>query len=256
MENTNVRATKMANLQEQFESLGKECVAAISKNDLIKYNEAKSKLDGSVKEYNGLLAYEVYDELLKTDSPVVEAVKRYEYEGLRVKEIRETETHIVTGVEIETKTHQINLLDFFKYSKIDNTFETDCQGFNQLLTLRCAKILGLSDTELKNISKTYYMSKIVTSIELGKTPTSNTQVCKKLQEVIDCVLPTDKDGKSIYKCNSHDVAYLDACYAKRGKASLSVAMAKHDFLRRLVTDIMHRIVCGETYSVEYKRNNN
>lgn len=252
MENTNTRATKMANLQKQFESLKKECVTAISKNDLTKYNEAKTKLDTSVKEYNELLAYDVYDVLLKTDSPIVEAVKKYEYEGFKVKEIRKTETRKVTNVEIEKKMRQIDLLKFCEYAKFDTMWEIDCQGFNQLLTLRCGKNLGLSDTELDKIAKSYYMSKVVSDLKLGKTPTSNSQVCKMLQKIIDRILPTDADGKSIYKCNSHDVAYLDACYAKRGKASLSVAMAKHDFLRRLVTDIMHRIVCGKMYTVEYK----
>lgn len=67
--------------------------------------------------------------------------------------------------------------------------------------------------------------------------------------------PTLEDngkGKNTHRVNNHDVAYLLMCYTKRGKKVLSVAVAKNAYIHRLVLDVMHRIVTGKAYDLEYR----
>ncbi len=117
------------------------------------------------------------------------------------------------------------------------------------MCLRAAKELG---ADVKAIAKSYYLQDAVKKIEMGATPTSNTQVCKLLQRVIDEMLPNeDADGKAIYKCNNYDVRYLDDLYGKKStKAILTVKVSNDGFLRRILVDIAYRLITDGKYGVD------
>jgi hypothetical protein len=122
------------------------------------------------------------------------------------------------------------------------------ESLNQTFTLRLAKEMGLSAEVLKEISKSYFMSKAVDAMEAGKTPTSNTQLVKMLQAICDKIL-----GEGVVRVNNHDIAYIEAAHTKKGRARIAVNTANHDFMRRLVLDVLHRCVTGKVYEVEYKK---
>lgn len=117
------------------------------------------------------------------------------------------------------------------------------------MCLRLAEGIG---ADVEKISQSYFMQKNVRDIKLGKTPTSNTQVCKLLQKVIDEMLPNvDEEDNPIYKCNSHDVRYLDEVYSRKSnKALLTVRVSRDAYLRRILTDIAYRLITNRKYGVD------
>ncbi len=205
------------------------------------------------KSYADLKAQEVYSELMAKKLPMIAAIKRYSYLVIRHQEVRDSETKALTEFKLAEKERQIDLLKFAKFGDLDTFWEHNVSRFNQLLCLRAAQELGYTASEMSKLAKTYFLQKKAEELAQGKTPVSNTQLCKLLQSVIDAILPpADEEKGNAYKCNNHDVRYLLMCYTKKGRNALSVAVSKDGFLRNLVMDIMHRIIEGKLYSLEYK----
>ena len=226
---------------------------AVSDGNLKAYYDTVAELEKVEKDYADVYASIVYDELLKSDKPIIAAISRYSYPILRHTEIKDKDTHQITELALKEKVKQIDLLKFCKYGKLDSLWQYDVQKFNQLLCLRAAKELKFSAAEIKKITKTFYLEEQARKIEMGETPDSNTQICKMLQKVIDSIVcAADSNAEKPYKCNNHDVSYLLMCYTKKGKNALGVAVAKHDVLRRLVMDVCYRIITNGRYDLEYK----
>lgn len=231
-------------LKAANDALGKKPV------DLVGYNNALNSLTEAEKEYATIAANAMYDEYAKKDNPIIELIKAYSYETIGHREERnKDDNNRVVSVNPITKERSVDLLAFCKRAKLDTDWQYTASKFNQLMCLRTAKDLG---ADFKAIAKTYYLKDAVKKIEMGGTPTSNTQVCKLLQRVIDEMLPNeDEEGKQIYKCNNHDVAYLDDLYGKKsGKAKLTVRVSNDNYLRRILVDIAHRLVTGTMYGVD------
>lgn len=251
---------KLNELREQCVKHINEFNEALSKGDARAMNIADNALKGAEKDYIDESARVVYQECLATENPILEAVKRYCFPILSHKDNKEND--IVIGRELrEDRTRQIDLFKLCKYSvdskaekTLDCTWQYDVMKFNQLLCMRVAKDLGFTATQVKNIAKTYYMDDLARKIDLGETPDSNTQICKQLQQVVDRILfmPDDK-GKNTIKVNNYDVGYLREAYAKMGKSALSIQVAKHDFMRRLIGNVLFRVVTNGKYSLEYKQ---
>lgn len=234
---------------------------ALSKGDLKVVNE----LDVALKElevaYATAVAHSVYRECLATENPILTAIQRYEYQVIGHKD-NKVDGIITDRVIVEDKTRVIDLFKMVKFcndrkESIGKELPSDWVGyvekFNQLMTIRVATELGFTQAQIKKLSQTYYMSDVARKIELGETPVSNTQMCKVLQTCIDKILLLpDEKGKNTLKANNKDVAYVQNLYAKKGKETLNVQVAKHDFMRRLVTDVIYRLVNDKKYGVEFK----
>lgn len=232
---------------------------ALASSDLKTMNELDVALKQLEVDYQTEMAKVVYDACLATDNPLKTAVATYSYNVLSHKDNKE-EGIVVERVLKDDRVRQIDLLKFCKYSqdkKAKIQLPTDWQytvmKFNQLLCMRAAKELKFTAAQVKKIATTFYMEEIARKVNLGETPDSNTQICKQLQACVDAILfEDDGKGKNVYKVNNHDVAYLLMLYTKKGKSALAVQVAKHDFMRRLIGDVLNRIVTDGKYSLEYK----
>lgn len=223
------------------------------KGDFAALNRIESEIRDAEAAYADQQMHEVFSECKKQPEPVLAAVERYDYPVLAHRLNRED--GIVTGMElVEDRTKQIDLVKLCKALGIAHLWEYKVEKFGNLLCMRAAKELGWSDDQIKQIERLYYCNALSRKEEMGAVPTSNTQIVKLLQQVIDAVLPMDAEtGKSKYRCNSHDVAYLLMAYTKRnGKKKLTIEVAKNSFVHRLVMDVMHRIVTGATYDLKYQ----
>ena len=144
------------------------------------------------------------------------------------------------------KEKQIDLEKLHKYcGKIgsDENWSHVAQKLNMLLTAQKAVDLGLDP---KKINDSYAMSEIARSFEMGKTPTSKTNILKTMQMVIDAMI-----GEA-YKVTSHDVNYVMSVYSKKNRAALTVTCANHKFFRNYMAEVCHRIVTGKKYEVDFK----
>lgn len=225
---------------------------ALRDNDLQKANGAEDALKKAEKDYAAAKQNEVFDELSKLEDPVKEAITMHSYEVVSHREKKFE--GVVTGLELVTdKLVQIDLLKLFEFLHKPTEWRFKVEKFNQLLALRTANELKLSKAQIKDIKDSFYMDELARQIDMGGTPDSNTAICKQLQMIVDAVIFEDNGkGKNVYRVNNHDVAYLLACYTKRGRKVLTVSVAKTAFVHRLVMDIMHRIVTGKSYSLDYK----
>lgn len=197
------------------------------------------------KEYRSLLEKEVFASL----PDVHEALVRHHFETISHKKI--TDEGRMTGVEKSTKNVQIDLRKFCEFKSFDLAWFYEMQALNKRLTLRVAMNLGVKAEEIKAINNSYSMDKLAAEIELGKTPTSDTQVVKHMQKVLDTLSP--EEGK----VNGHDLAYVLSCYTKKNnKSALRVVCSKHTILQSLLMDVFHRVVTNGVYSVDYKKDGN
>jgi len=247
---------EIATIAEQINAKIKEYNESLKKNDLKKVSKAESELRELEKEYSSSMMAKVCDEIAEKsektgENPVKLAIEKYQYEVLSHKTNRD-DNGAVESIELAYRMRQIDLVKFCKRCRLDTAWQYAVESFNQLLALRVATELKLSKKKILEICNSFNMNKLAERAEAGDTPASTTQICKKLQSIIDKILYVDNGkGKNKFSANSHDVAYILHTYCKRGKKTLSVAVAKNSFMHTLLVDVMHRIVTGKVYDLEY-----
>lgn len=214
------------------------------------YAEAMADLDKAEKSYAENVACAMYDEYAQKPNPIIEIIKAYGYETLGHKERRNREdNNRIVAVEPINRIRRIDLLAFCKRAKLNTSWQYIASKLNQLMCMRAAKELG---ADLDKIATSYAMEKVARDIKLGETPTSNTQVCKLLQKVINEMIPNkDENGNLIYKCNNHDVRYLDDAYTKwSSKSRLTIRVSQDSVFRRILIDIIYRLITNGKYDVD------
>ncbi|MBO7461981.1 MAG: hypothetical protein J6T96_05250 [Bacteroidales bacterium] len=230
----------------------------------VEKNEALANLDSLVEDYNKILKIELYNQLVENDNPLIKAIEEFVCPSFRVRDIKNSDGAVTSksvydednNLNIKYKT--IDILDFDKYTGFvlanEKGWQYKLERFSQLMCLKVALELGYTKAKVNEIGKTYYLSKLAEKIEMGQTPTSNTQALKNLQAVIDSIIyEDDGNGKNKYKATSHDIAYIDHLIAKKGKSALTVSVVNSRMTRELVTAVLHRIITDKKYVVDYKK---
>lgn len=219
--------------------------------DIEKLDNETSELE---KEYTRAAFHAVALELLDDDAPMLAAAKALNFETLKHKD-KEDENGIKSRelVTAERPLDFVALESFFvergKKFGADSTWAYKVAAFNRLLCMRTAQSIG---ADVKTVAEKFATPTQARDINLGKTPTSNTQLLKQLQMIIDSMLYVEGEKGNIYKANSHDVGYLLSLYAKKGHGVLSVAAARPKYLEKLIAEILHRIVTEKSYNIEFK----
>ena len=147
---------------------------------------------------------------------------------------------------IVDKERQIDLLKLHKYCGsigANENWSSIAQKMNFLLTAQKAVDLGIDP---KVVNDSYAMSEIAREFDMGKNPTSKTNLLKTLQTVITAML-----GEQ-YKATSHDVNFLMSVYSKKNRKALTVTCANHRYFRNYLAEVCHRIVTGKTYELDFK----
>jgi len=208
--------------------------------------EVEADIEKAEGEYAEAAQCEVFAVCRATEHPLRKAAELHSFIVLGHKPKREDK--ILTGFEKTEREKPIDLVRLAKKCGLPTLWANAVESLNQTLTIRVAQEMGATAAELKGIAKSYYMTKATDAIDAGKTPTSNTQLVKLLQSICDMIL-----GENAVRVNNHDIAYIVAAHTKKGRGRISINTAKHDFMHRLVLDVLHRCVTGAVYEVEYKK---
>jgi len=193
-------------------------------------------------DYRNVLEREVFGSLMD----VHEALEKHHFMTISHKVVREE--GVMTGVEKTDRMVQVDLKKFCEAKGFELDWYYELQSLNKRLTLRVMEALGCSEKERRAIDDSYNMEKLAKEIDLGKTPTSDTQCVKHMQKVLD--LLSEGEGR----VTNHDLKYIMLLYAKKdNKTALKVVCSKHSFLQSLLTDVFHRVVVNGSYTVDYKR---
>lgn len=214
-------------------------------NDATKLN---TEMEDTVGEYAGIARGICFDECAATEDPMMEAIKRLSYTVIAVKDVKKDKDAPVATREVIEKDRQIDLLKLHKYIEggigHDKNWNHYVEKFNFLMTAQKAVDLGIDP---KAINDSYAMSDISKQIDMGKTPTSKTNILKTLTTVVQAMVGEE------YKPVSHDVAFLMSVYSRKSRKALTVTCANHKYMRGYLMEICHRIVMGKTYELEFKK---
>jgi hypothetical protein len=219
---------------------------ALGEKKMDELREAEANIEKAEQEFAEAAECAVFALCRAEEHPLRKAAELHSFRVIGHKAVHEEK--ILTGFEKTEREKPIELARLAVQCGLPTLWTHDVERLNQILTLRVGKEMGLSAEELKTISKSYFMSKAAGEIEAGATPTSNTQLVKLLQGICDKIL-----GENVVRVNNHDVAYIEAAHTKKGRGRLAINTAQHNYMRRLVLDVLHRCVTGKVYEVEYKK---
>ena len=209
---------------------------------------AREYITDVVNAYTAAAREECFKALAKTDDPMLEGIKQLTFPTIKAveKKVGEDKEKIPV-MSIEDIEKPIDLLRLNKFIKggigKDKSWVHMVQKFNFLLTAQKALDLGLDPKAIDD----YAMSDIAKDIDMGRTPTSNTNILKTLQKVVTAMVGEE------FKAVSHDVKFLQSVYTKKNnRKALTVTCSNHKYLTQYLAEVCHRIVMGKKYEVEYK----
>lgn len=205
------------------------------------YSQAKAALEKEIDEYNTLTRRAKYKEMQATDNPFEAFARTVFYTGKRTKENKDSKTGVVDSITVEDMSRRLNLKEFVECIKADKEILSEIGNLQTLLLVRKREVLKLSDADYAKESFLY--CRIVKEKESGKTPDSNTQICKKLQGILDMAgleyRVTNKDFGFIMQC----------CFLHDSKAVGRVKPCTAGKFMSLIVDVMAHYVQGIDYSV-------
>lgn len=259
--------TKIEISRESLASLGEKLEALKEKyNENLNAEhpslEVQLKLDDQFREveadYLHVQKMLIFKDCEKSDKPMRSAILKHNFMTKRHKiELEGEKDNKIRVCRIVDAPRSLDLLEFDTYmagndhrASANKDWANMIAKLAYLMTVDTAKSLGVNP---KSIYDCYAIEEIARKIELGETPTSNTQMLKTLQSIIDAIIYEEnpETNANSYKASSHDVKYLKALFTKKGKKELSVACAKPAYMRYIVTDICYGHVADKLYSVEF-----
>lgn len=228
---------------------------AFAEKDLAGYNKAMATLNEKVKTLNECLCKVKYAEFLAAESPMIAAVKEFYIDAKRVKESHDKNDGSVNGVNLESKKVRIDLEKFCEFGHLDTTWATDCGKLLALLTLRETNVYSIKPADLAK--KSFYFIGAANAKKNGETPDSNTQIVRLLQQIIDeAIFVDDGNGKNVYKCTNHDLAFIqDAVTKMDAKEKCTIAMLNERQFKSVMTSVFAHCL-GEAYRVKAAKSKN
>ena len=237
---------KMNELRDKVEELIKEYNEAVVDGDVAKTIQLNEDTEKAVNEYTSIVRDMCFAECKATADPMLTAVTMLTFKTIGIKDEKHEGEKFPTRVAIG-KERTINLKALDTYCGgigADKNWMHICQKMNFLLTAQKAVDLGIDP---KSVNDSYAMSEIARGFDMGKNPTSKTNLLKTLQTVVSAMLG---DG---YKATSHDVNFLMSVYSKKNRKALTVTCANHRNFQNYLAEVCHRIVTGKSYGIEYRR---
>ena len=246
---------------EEFRVSAEENVRKYNENaqegNLKEANKAMEDIKDNIKDYTGLAQQKCFIECCAVDNPLaimLEAVRRLKFETIAVK-LTKPEEGSAISVEIASIVPTEKPIDLVKLNKyheggigVDAKWPYMVEKLGCLLAARQGMKLGIKD--LKTINDSYFMSTVAKELDMGKTPTSNTQLLNVLQSVISAMVGTE------YKASSHDVEFLKAVFTKKdSKRALVVACSKNKALVSYMAEICHKLLLKKAYGLSVRVTN-
>ncbi len=236
---------KLATLRSETDELVKTYNEAVQNGNFEAATKADKAMTEKINEYTATVRDMCFEDCKNTDNPMLTAVTTLSYVTIGVKDEQKGDDKVPVRAVVE-KERQIDLFKLDKYCGgigTDKNWLHIAQKMNLLLTAQKACDLGLDP---KTVHNSYAMSEIAREFNMGKNPTSKTNLLRTLQMVISAML-----GEG-YKATSHDVNFLMSVYSRKNRKALTVTCANHRYFRNYLAEICHRIVTGGVYELDYK----
>lgn len=237
--------------------------------DMRKLNAIEAELKAAVADAKKDKKTEVYGVLERNTNPMLEAARMHHFEYPAY--VFTKEDGEVTGVEPATKSANISPVEFgnrlikesesksCKYErtgvcKSGHSWEYRSEKLAYLLTYRTIKKLGGTPTDIEEFKRSYAIRDLAAREKMGETPTSNSQIIKLLQSIIDMLVFVANDkGENAIKANGKDVEFLLAMFEKAGRGVGVVEVLKGNKIKDYIFTVCHMIITGKAYEVKYAK---
>lgn len=210
-------------------------IGEITADEIKALGNINNKCEELAKEYATLAKQEFYESCEKEENPVKAFLTKYTYEtkGFVDETVSKNDLSFAKRSMI-SKTAVGKLWEFEKAIGIQKEVISKQKDLvNKLtseMTTEVAKKLKANITDLADMRKG------------AENISSPKKAIDKLQAVVDSIL-------SEIECDSTDVAYLNYCFTRKGKDALSVKVLKDGGLVYVITDMIHKALTGDSYSV-------
>lgn len=254
-------ATKLAEIKASLEAKAIEYNQKSLDMDFRAMAEIDTDMKELEKEYIEFAQVLTFTDLKAMENPMLEAIKAHSFPILRHRDSSVSGGSLKTR-EVEFAERQFDLKEFDNFcggkASADARWSNFAEQMNMLVAIHVANELKVDD--LKAIGTSYFISKTKDEIKLSEenadvaNPISNTQMLKLLQKVLDKIIYEDNGkGKNKYQAKSQDVAWLLFTYGRKdSKGRLTLKLADHKQFRKILADVLHRIVTDTNYKVAYK----
>lgn len=236
---------KLAQLRSDAEKLATDYNAAIQDGKFEDASKADAAMTEKVNEYTATVRDMCFEDCKNTPDPMLTAVTTLSFVTIGAKDEQKGEDKVPVRTIVE-KEKPIDLLKLHSYCGSigkDKNWSHIAQKMNFLLTAQKCVDLGIDP---KAVNDSYAMSEIARDFDMGKNPTSKTNLLKTLQTVVTAMLGEE------YKATSHDVNFLMSVYSRKNRKALTVSCANHRNFRNYIAEVCHRIVTAKSYAVEFK----
>ena len=221
-------------------------------DDLAAIATAREAVKTAVDATNEQIRSEYYAEFLDTDNPFLTAIT---LEFLDVyKVVEKTDKNGVASAEIKPRKELIDL-EAFEKSVTDRKLANNGQWifwvekFAYIVGARATKDVGGNLDKFKNAFKLSTTAE--KDCDIGATPTSNRQMTKQLQTIIDGIVFVDNgSGLNELKAETRDVARIVTVCCKDANDSNNVVMPRVKTIKNLVVKAINRIATNGTYEAE------
>lgn len=230
---------------------------ALKKNDAKSMQAAKNQLNDLKKEYNHQSQLDIFSECAKTANPYKRAAEILTYKTIRATE--EREDGITMGMTVEPgNPATLDIVALCKYCEKDHLWQYDVAQLSYLVCLNVAKGLSLPAEAIRDIKGKFLMKDAARKVDMGIDPSSNNQLVKGLQAIIDKLLPENVEAADDQKLKALvcDIKYLKHGYVKADHGSTEVSVKKAQDVKvftKYILTVMNRLLTNGNYSIDFKK---
>lgn len=210
-----------------------------------------------VKLYNSASLSGIFMECARQEKPMLHAVTVELYPTLQARVSEDKDTHVRT-LEITTRMKRIPIDKLHK--KMPGGIGEDRNWYytsQAVSSLFLAKVIikntpnGKEADALRRVKDCYTMDDIARAIDMGKNPTSNTNMLKNLRLVVSQMIGEEYTSKVM----SHDVNLIADYYVKEYKkdpSGLTKQVADKKNFNDILMIVCYRVVTDGSYDVYCK----
>lgn len=231
-----------------------KCNEALRSNNLEVYNETYTQLQKEVKNFNTLSEKAAYESFAGEEKPIVALVNMFFFDCKKESEERAKETNKLLGVKVDPTKKRLSIGKFVKNYGFDSSVMANIAELFELFKVREKDILGMTPVEFQEEYKkgSSFYRETVDAIKKGETPTSNTKIAAKLQEIIN------KCGASeawkYQRVTNIDIRQLTKwMFNHDGKNKCSDKVCTAGKFETYILDVLEHHINGTPYAVIEKR---
>lgn len=231
--------------------------------DSAKVVKYRNDAEEACSSYNGVSKLVAYYELRQTERPIITAVERLSYPTISVRQGKQTSDVDVPDLVLTEGFTLFDLIDIDKNADIEfasKDWKSLARTLNHRVVYMSAKKFG---ADCKFVAEYSSMLEVSKQIAAGERPLSLANMTAALHESVraiigtdwdelfDTVIGEDNEGNPLTVGNAC-MNYIQTVFNKKGKRVLSTECGKDGTFVKLLAEVCHLLVTGESIEVGSK----